>query len=78
MGDAEEYRKYAEECERLARTAPEPNKAALLEIAKAWRQVLAETESRDASRKGEAQPVRDDTPQPVVESNMRLIRRHPH
>jgi hypothetical protein len=40
----DEFRKYAEECERIAREAPEKNRKALLEIAEAWRQCAVEAE----------------------------------
>jgi len=44
-----EYRKYAEECERLARQLPSQHKETLLAIARAWR-VCAD----EAQRKNEA------------------------
>jgi hypothetical protein len=36
---AAEYRKRAQECVELARNARDPDKAKLLEIAEAWRQL---------------------------------------
>jgi hypothetical protein len=41
MPNREQYLKYAEECERLAREGPEAHREALLEIAKAWRERAA-------------------------------------
>jgi hypothetical protein len=36
MDDPATYRRYAEECRRLAKTMPEENRRALLKIAEAW------------------------------------------
>ena len=44
METAEQYRKYAEECERIARQSPLANRAALLDIAKAWTALADEIE----------------------------------
>ena len=38
------YRHYAEECERLAKTMPDESRRTLLEIAAAWRALAAEAE----------------------------------
>src|SRR4051812_46333604 len=42
----EEYRKYAEECERIARRGPPEHKETLLKIAKAWRECAASAEKK--------------------------------
>jgi hypothetical protein len=34
--NAKKFRDYAAECQRLARTAPEKDRAVLIEIAEAW------------------------------------------
>jgi hypothetical protein len=52
MQSPAQYRKYAEECERIARDGPAKNRDALLEIAKAW---------RDCADEMEQQQRRDDT-----------------
>jgi hypothetical protein len=44
MEDAVQYRKYAEECCRLATIMPEEHGLTLLEIAEAWRKCAAEAE----------------------------------
>jgi len=44
METAAQYRKYAEECERIARQSPLANRAALLDIAKAWTALADEIE----------------------------------
>jgi hypothetical protein len=41
MQTPEEYRKYAEECERIARNGPLEHREILLKIANAWRQCAA-------------------------------------
>ena len=38
MHTPEEYRKYAEECERIARSVSPENRRILLNIARAWRE----------------------------------------
>ena len=43
MRDAATYRRFAEECQRLAMTMPE-RRAVLLEIAEAWIQLEQEAE----------------------------------
>jgi hypothetical protein len=48
MQEAKNYRHYAEECERLAKTMPAEGRRTLLEIAVAWR-VLAVEAERQAS-----------------------------
>jgi hypothetical protein len=49
MQDAENYRHYAEECERLAKTMPDESRRTLLEIARAWRLLAAEAEHQAAT-----------------------------
>jgi hypothetical protein len=44
MQTPEEYRKYAEECERIARNGPPEHQEILLKIANAWRQYAANAE----------------------------------
>jgi hypothetical protein len=46
MQSPAQYRKYAEECERIARDGPAKTRDALLEIAKAWRDCADEMEQR--------------------------------
>jgi hypothetical protein len=46
MHNPVKYRKYAEECERLARVLPE-HKESLLKIAIGWRQCAEEAERHD-------------------------------
>jgi hypothetical protein len=50
MRSPEEYRKYANECERIAREGPEENRRVLLEIAGAWRQCAEDAERKAAQR----------------------------
>lgn len=42
-----EYRKYAEECERMAKDGPREHRSALLKIAEAWRQCALDAERKD-------------------------------
>jgi hypothetical protein len=50
MKDADQYRTYAEECERLARSAQaEHERQILLEMARTWRILAEESESKGAS-----------------------------
>lgn len=49
MQNPAEYRRYAEECKRLAQQASAEHKATLLEIAKAW---IACAEEVERSAKG--------------------------
>ena len=44
MRDAATYRRFAEECQRLAMTMSEEHRAVLLEIADAWIQLEQEAE----------------------------------
>jgi len=50
MQNAAEYRKYAEECERMAKTAPIEHRETLLKIAKAWRACALEAEKRQKAK----------------------------
>jgi phytoene/squalene synthetase len=64
MQEAKNYRRYAEECERLAKTMPEESRRTLLKIADAWRVLAAEAERQAATRarplgKHGAAPERD-------------------
>ena len=47
MRDAATYRRFAEECQRLAMTMPE-RRAVLLEIAEAWIQLEQEAEGEES------------------------------
>jgi phytoene/squalene synthetase len=64
MQDAKNYRRYAEECERLAKAMPDESRRTLLDIAAAWRTLAAEAERqavtspRAAGKDGTA-PERD-------------------
>jgi len=51
MQTPEEYRRYAEECERMARDGPPENRESLLKIASAWRECAdnAENKIKDTS-----------------------------
>ncbi len=46
MLDPATYRKYAEECRRLATTAPEKDRRLLVEHAAAWLQLAEEVERK--------------------------------
>jgi hypothetical protein len=46
MHDPATYRKYADECRRLARTLSEHHRHTLLEIAEAWLRLAEEAERR--------------------------------
>ena len=46
MHTAEDYRKYAEECERIARSVSPENRRILLNIARAWRERADEVEKK--------------------------------
>jgi hypothetical protein len=50
MRDPATFRKYAQECQRLARLMPAEHQAALLQIAEAWNQCAEEAE-REATKK---------------------------
>ena len=47
MRTAAEYRRYAEDCERMASTGLAEHREALLKIAKAWRECALEAEQRE-------------------------------
>ena len=46
MQTAEDYRKYAEECERIARSVSPENRRIFLNIARAWRERADEAEKK--------------------------------
>jgi hypothetical protein len=46
MQTPDEYRKYAEECERIARNGPQEHQETLLKIARAWRECAENAEKR--------------------------------
>jgi hypothetical protein len=46
MQNPAKFREYAAQCERLAKTASEKDRAALLEIAAAWLACAAEAERK--------------------------------
>jgi hypothetical protein len=48
MDNPTEYRRYAEECERMAREGPPEHGEVLLAIAKAWRDCALRAESSEA------------------------------
>ena len=50
MRSPEEYRRYANECERIAREGPDENRRVLLEIAAAWRQCADDAERQPTKR----------------------------
>jgi hypothetical protein len=51
MQSPEQYRKYAQECERIARDGSAENRAALLEIARAWRACADDVEQREEAKR---------------------------
>jgi hypothetical protein len=54
-----EYRKYAEECERIARESPPEHRAALRTIAKAWQVCAEEAERREKAKGALPRPKKD-------------------
>jgi hypothetical protein len=59
MRDAATYRRFAEECQRLAMTMPEEHRAVLLEIAEAWIKLEQEAERQKSLRQpSERRPKR--------------------
>jgi hypothetical protein len=50
MRDADTYKGYANECERIARTMTGEHRKSLLAIAEAWRELAREAERRSKSR----------------------------
>jgi hypothetical protein len=50
MRDAETYKEFANECERIARTKCGEHRKSLLTIAEAWRELAREAERRSESR----------------------------
>jgi hypothetical protein len=59
MRSPDEYRKYARECERIAREGPEENRKVLLEIAAAWRRCAEDAERQVAKRYDPAADTED-------------------
>jgi hypothetical protein len=47
MGESETYRKFAEECRRMARNALPHQKAVLLEMAELWANLAEKTEAQN-------------------------------
>ena len=47
MRDPATYRRYAEECHRLASIMPDEHRGTLLEIAEAWSKLAEEAERRN-------------------------------
>jgi hypothetical protein len=50
MSSSEEFREYAKECERIAKTLPPEQRARLMEIAKAWIDCAEQEEERMRSK----------------------------
>jgi len=50
MQDPAQFRKYAEECRRLARTMPAEQKDALLKIAQAWIECAEDIERQQKNK----------------------------
>jgi hypothetical protein len=46
MGDPETYRRYSEECQRLAKEMAQEHRATLLRLAKAWITVAEDAERK--------------------------------
>ena len=52
MGRADEYRRYAAECVRVAQTTSNPNdKQMMLEMAQKWRELAEKVERKDQAAK---------------------------
>jgi hypothetical protein len=51
MQSPAQYRRYAEECERIARDGAHEHRAILLDIAKAWRACAEEAERQAGAKK---------------------------
>jgi phytoene/squalene synthetase len=62
MSDADRYRQYAIDCERIARTMTGEQRSSLLAIAEAWRELAREAERKSApdSHKPKSTPDRDE------------------
>jgi hypothetical protein len=52
MDSAKTYRRYAQECRRLAERALAKDKAVLFEIAEAWEQCAREAERKEPKTRG--------------------------
>jgi len=52
MRDPATYRRYAEECCRLASIMPEEHRGTLLEIAEAWSKLAEEAERQTPRKEG--------------------------
>ena len=52
MRDPATYRRYAEECRRLASIMPEEYRGTLLEIAEAWSKLAEEAERQTPRKEG--------------------------
>jgi hypothetical protein len=50
MQNPSEYRRYAKECERIARAGAPEHRAVLLDIAKAWRTCAEEAERLERTK----------------------------
>jgi hypothetical protein len=55
MTDAITFKRYAEDCRRMAKSMKPEHKATLLEIAEAWDQCAEEAEKEDRRMKPEKQ-----------------------
>jgi hypothetical protein len=57
MREAETYRKFAQECRRMAETASAKDRAVLMQIAEAWEAQARRAETRNGKNGGrEEQP----------------------
>jgi hypothetical protein len=57
MGRAEDYRRYAAECLRIAQTISSPGeKNVLLQMAETWRRLASQVESRAGSDEDQDSP----------------------
>jgi hypothetical protein len=56
MDDATTYRRYAEDCQRLAATMPRENQRLLLEMAHAWLSFAQEVEGQKPAEDRDASP----------------------
>lgn len=62
MQSPSQYRKYAEECRRLAQMGSREHRAALLEMAEAWTKCAEELEALDRSGKRSSEVLSGGTP----------------
>jgi hypothetical protein len=62
METPEKYRQYADDCRRLAKTAPAKDKAVLIEIAEAWDRCARDASEKDDKKMDGNADLRNDPP----------------